>query len=114
MKKLIAAFAALTLAACATQEASDEPTTAADTSSKAEADPNEPFQISKVSCWDGSSITDENAAYLYTIIYGYAAGVKGTSQLDVSDVERIVGDASVTCAENPDMSIYDAMIQSWN
>lgn len=116
MKKIFGAFSAvMLLSACASDYPGAETKTASasDKVEIAAADPNATFLLSEVSCWEASTISEEDSAYLFMMLYGYTAGVKGQPIQDPASVEEIIGSTALTCADNPDMPIHAAMVQHW-
>ena len=116
MKNLLIAFSALALlGACETLETGEEAASGQpiDAAEQAASDPNQTFLLSEVTCWESSTIPAEDSAHLLTMLYGYAAGVKGQTTHGPADVEATIGMTAETCAENPDLAIYDAMVDHW-
>ena len=77
------------------------------TASEESAFSNEVFNLEKITCWDLGTISEEDASYAATLLYGYAKGQKGEATQTPSKIENALGEISGKCAGNFDMLVID-------
>lgn len=63
------------------------------------------FNLEKLTCWDLSTLAEEDAGYAATLLYGYAQGKQGDPAQTPSKIENALSEISQKCAGNPDMLI---------
>ena len=68
----------------------------------------EVFNVEKLTCWDLGTISEEDAGYAATLLYGYAQGKQGDATQTPSKIENALSEISQKCAGNPDMLILSA------
>lgn len=67
----------------------------------------EVFSLEKLTCWDLATISEEDAGFAATLLYGYAQGKQGQAAQTPSKIENALGEISQKCAGNPDMLIMN-------
>lgn len=70
--------------------------------------PSEKFDITTLSCWDISTLSEADVAYASVLLYGYTAGQSGTHEHSGNSIESAITQAGETCAANPDMMAIQA------
>lgn len=68
----------------------------------------EVFNVEELTCWDLSTLAEEDAGYAATLLYGYAQGKAGDATQTPSKIEYALGEISTKCAGSPDMLVLDA------
>lgn len=65
------------------------------------------FNLEEITCWDMATLSEDDASYAATMLYGYAMGKRADAKQSPERLEAALGEISKTCAGNPDMAIID-------
>jgi hypothetical protein len=71
-------------------------------------DPAEKFDVTKLTCWDISTLPEADAGYAAVLLYGYNAGQTGNREHSGNSIEGAITKAMETCAANPNMMALQA------
>lgn len=67
------------------------------------------FDVKAVSCDDVLAISEEEAAFVVLITYGYLAGKNGEDEQTAAKIEETVTSALAKCDADPEMSLVSAL-----
>ncbi len=73
------------------------------------SDPAEKFDITKLTCWEISTLSEADVGYAAILLYGYNAGQSGIREHSGNRIEGAITKAIETCAANPDMMAIEAV-----
>lgn len=99
---LVATVTTLILSGCATNSSSGG------TVSDKPGFSHDVFNVEKTTCWELSTLAEEDAGYAATLIYGYSQGKQGDATQTPSKIESALSQISQKCAGNPDMLVISA------
>ena len=68
----------------------------------------ETIDLATVKCAELSTMKQDDAAFLFTWLLGYAGGQAGTTTMDLSEMESTGTKIGEYCASNPDVGILSA------
>lgn len=69
---------------------------------------NTESNLEKVTCWEISTLPEEDAAYALVLLYGYKAGKSNQPVQVASEISASIISAGETCDKNPDLLVIDA------
>ena len=69
----------------------------------------EDFDVTAITCDDVLAVSDEEAAYVMLITYGYLAGQNGEDEQSPARIESTIKSALAKCDANPELSVVSAM-----
>lgn len=70
---------------------------------------SEPFDINKITCWDVTTLADDDASFVTAMLIGYTSGKAGSAEMSAKGIFDKVAALDKTCANNPDMMAIDAL-----
>lgn len=68
-----------------------------------------PFKVSELTCWDVTTIEEQEAAYAMVLLYGYLAGKSGDDVMTGDDIEKAISNTVSACEKLPDAKAADVM-----
>lgn len=73
-----------------------------------EKNKSEQANLDTLTCWEVSTLPEDDAAYALVLIYGYSAGKNNQPMHSSASMSQKIGAAGETCAQNPDMLVIEA------
>lgn len=64
--------------------------------------------LEKVTCWEISTLSEEDAAYALVLLYGYKAGKSNQPIQVASKMSESIVNAGEACDKNPDLLVINA------
>jgi len=110
-KYIISAIFAVALSACTTVAETAE--AAAPEAASEEIASDEVFNFETgVTCWDITSLSEEDAGYALVLLYGYHKGKNGEPEMSGLDIQNSIKSAVEYCEANPDALAMSAFAAS--
>ncbi len=72
------------------------------------ANADETFDMTKLTCWELSTLPEVDAGYAAVLLYGYNAGQSGRREHTGTRIEGAIVKAMETCAASPNMMAIQA------
>lgn len=69
---------------------------------------NAESNLEKVTCWEISTLPEEDAAYALVLLYGYKAGKSNQPIQAANKISASIVSAGEICDKNPDLLVIDA------
>jgi acid stress chaperone HdeB len=68
----------------------------------------ETIDLATVKCSELATMSESDAAFMFTWLLGYAGGQAGTTTIDLSAMESAGNDIGQYCSANPDVGLLSA------
>ena len=65
--------------------------------------------LKTLSCWEVVTLADEDRAFAMTLLYGYAMGEKGKSEIKPRDIQVAIVTTMTKCVDTPDAKVFDVL-----
>lgn len=75
----------------------------------AETPSSEPFELTKLSCWDVITLPEADATFVIALLIGYKFGAAGTPQTSSKAISDAVLKLDRVCADSPDLPAYEVL-----
>ncbi|PHR93617.1 MAG: hypothetical protein COA69_02970 [Robiginitomaculum sp.] len=72
------------------------------------ANADEMFDLTKLTCWEITTLSEADAGYAAILLYGYRAGQSGRNEQSATRIEGAIVSVMETCAANPNMMALQA------
>ncbi|PHR54569.1 MAG: hypothetical protein COA43_16355 [Robiginitomaculum sp.] len=69
---------------------------------------DEMFDITKLTCWELSTLPEADAGYAAILVYGYRAGQSVQNEQSATRIEGAIANVMETCATHPNMMAIQA------
>ena len=70
---------------------------------------DEPVELTELTCWDVTTLNEDDRAFVMVLLYGYAKGVEGDSELAPRDIQVAVVTTMMECVDKPDDLVLDVL-----
>ena len=68
-----------------------------------------PFNVSEITCWNVTTLPEQEAAYAMLLVYGYNVGRLGLNTTTGEHITKTIQASAEYCAANPDALVIEVI-----